>query len=97
MNLEFNFESVLPPNTTISEEAVEKLAGLKVPVTMRGIMVGVGELRDDGTFVVETEKSTHGRALLQMLLEGAANCISIGPNPKGPIAQVVERSQKDGN
>lgn len=97
MKLEFNFESVLPPNTTISEEAAVKLEGLKVPVTMRGVMVGMGELKDDGTFVVETEKSAHGRALLQMLLEGAANCISIGPNPKGPIAHIVERSQKDGN
>lgn len=91
MSFAFIFDSVLPRDTVVGEEL--KQSGLKVPVTMRGVMVGWGEIQQDGSLVVETEKSEHGRALMKMLLNGTANCLSIGPNPKGPIAHIIAEGE----
>jgi len=91
MKFGFNIRHALKINQILTDEAIEKFVevqkaeGLRIPVTMRGTCVGWGELQRDGTFIVETESSPEGRELMQRILNGTANCISITPNPNGPV------------
>lgn len=95
MKISFNLNKALKAHEVLSEaaciKAVEdarKLEGrLRIPVTMRGVLVGTGELRRDGTFIVETESSPEGQELMQRILTGSANCIAIAPNPMGPVVR----------
>lgn len=70
----------------------EKLdAQMRIPVTMKGTLVGWGDIEGDGSMVVEIEKNPAGEELRKMLLEGSANCLSLGPNPNGPTATIFEK------
>lgn len=66
-------------------EIFEKPAGLRIPTTMQGHFVGWAELHEDGTLTVEAEDTPEGRELWKLIVQGTANCISVGPNPIGPI------------
>lgn len=63
---------------------------LKIPLTMKGFYVGWGELHHDGSIVAEVDPSAEGAELMKDILAGRANCISIGPNPKGPVIKIEE-------
>lgn len=64
---------------------------MRIPVTMKGVLVGFGNVHTDGSMTVEVEGNPAGEELMQMLLSGTANCLSLGPNPNGPTATSFEK------